>query len=477
MLVFDMKKTLLFLLLSFSIGLTAQQITLKKGAIIDNIPIKDSIAESFALYLPTNFDITKKWPIVFVYDMQGRGKQVISMFRQAAEDQGYILAASNNLRDSLSLSKNILVSTRMFNTVYSILPIKKDRSYTAGFDGGARMASLLPTFVKEIQGVISCGSPVANEEVLSAKKQYHFIGIVGNVDFNYTSMANSQKVLNKLKFPNQLLVFEGGHEWPESNYINKAMEIFTLTAMAKGIETKDQAFVDATYQSGLGEVSVLLSEGKPLLAHKLLGEMASIYRNYKNIDSLKENSKTLRKTKLYKVQSRSQNAAFFKEAFIKDEYSYLLEEDVITYNYNNLGWWSYQMDELAKYEKSTSVFERQMGKRLVGFLNALIADNIDAVKGDVPVDEEALTFLWMINTISDAKNPTPYLKVISNSARVEDFSTSLFYLEELLKRGYTNKKELYNLEHTAILRLTPEFNELVAKYLKEARYDVVPEQD
>lgn len=477
MLVVDMKKTLLPLLLFFSLGIAAQQITLKKGIIIDNIPTNDSIAENFALYLPTNFEITKKWPIVFVYDMQGRGKQVISMFRQAAEEQGYILAASNNVNDTLTLSKNILVSSRMFNTIYSILPIKKDRSYSAGFASGARMASLVPTFVKEVQGVISCGSPVANEEVLSAKNKFHFIGIVGNEDYNYTTMLSSQKLLNKLKFQNQLLVFEGGHEWPKSSYLAKAMEIFSLTAMEKGIELKDDGFVNTTYQKNLGEVSTLLSEQKPLLANKLLGEMTSIYKSSKNVDSLKENSKTLRKTKLYKTQIRSQNAAFFKENFIKDEYSYLLEEDVLSYNYNNLGWWSYQMDELTKYEKSTSIFERQMGKRLKGYLNALIADNIDAVKAGTVVDEEALTFLWMINTISDPNNPVPYLKVIANSSRVEDYGTALFYIEELLKRGYTNKTELYALEHTAILRLTPEFNELVTKYLKEARYDMVPVKD
>lgn len=477
MLVVDMKKIVLFLLLCFSIGVTAQQITLKKGTIIDKIPVKDSITENFALYLPSSFDITKKWPIIFVFDMEGRGKQVISMFREAAEAQGYILAASNNVRDTITLSKNILISNRMFNTVYSILPIQKDRSYTAGFDGGARMASLIPTFIKEIEGVISCGSPVANEEVLSSKNQFHFIGIVGNVDFNYTSMLNSQLLLNKLKFPNQLIVFEGGEEWPKSNYLNKAMEIFTLAAMAKGIEPKNQYFVDVTYNRNLGEVSAFLLAENPLLANKLLTEMTSIYRNFKNIDSLKENSKTLRKTKSFRAQQRSQNAAFFKEDFIKNDYTYFLEEDVVSYNYNNLGWWSYQMDELAKYEKSASIFERQMGKRLVGYVNALIADNLDGIKATTPVDEEALTFLWMINTITDAKNPRPYLKVISNSARVEDFDTSLFYLEELLKRGYTNKKELYSLENTAILRLSPEFNELVAKYLKEARYELVPEDN
>lgn len=473
---YDMKKKLLLLFLFITFCGAAQQITLKKGTIIDAIPVNDSISENFALYLPTSFKISKKWPIVFVFDMKGRGRQALSMFRQAAEEQGYILAASNSVRDSITLSKNILISSRMFNKVYSILPIKKDRSYTAGFSGGARLASLVPIFVKEIKGVISCGSAVANEEVLSSKNPFHFIGIVGTEDFNYVPMKNSHKLLNKLKFPNQLLIFDGSQKWPESKYLSKALEIFTLAAMNKAVEPKNKKLINESYKRELDEVNNLRASGKPLRAHDQLFDMLSIYKDVGKIDTLKRDAKALRKTKLYKLHSRSQNSALFKEVFIKDEYVYFLEEDVLAYNYNNLGWWKYQMEELEKYDTGTkTIFEKQMGRRLKGYVNALIADNIDIVKENKPVDEEALLFLWMVNTITDSKNYSPYLKIISLSAKVEDYGTSLFYLEELLKIGYTNKKELYALENTALFRITLEFNQVVAKYLKDARYETIEE--
>lgn len=470
-----MKKKVLLLFLSITLYGTAQQLTLKKGTIISAIPVNDSISENFTLYLPTSFEVSKKWPIVFVFDMQGRGKQAMSMFRQAAEEQGYILAASNSVHDSITLSKNVLITSRMFNTIYALLPIMKNRSYTAGFSGGARLASLLPTFVKEIQGVISCGSAIANEGVLSSRNKFHFIGIVGTEDYNYLPMQNGQKLLNKLKFPNQLLVFDGGQKWPESKYLAKAMEIFTLAAMSKDQELKNAAYIDTAYRRNLGEVSAILSSDKPVRANLLLNEMMGVYRNFKDIDSLKESSKTLKKTKLYRSHHRSQGAAFFKEALIKDDYGYYLEEDLHTYNYNNLGWWKYQMEELDKYEKNINIFEKQMGRRLKLYLNALIADTIDVVNASSLVDEEALLFLWMIKTITDSQNYSPYLKIISLSAKVEDYGTALFYLEELLKNGYTNKNELYALENTALLRIAPEFNEVVAKYLKDARYETIDE--
>ncbi|MFK7899200.1 MAG: hypothetical protein AB8B61_00440 [Cyclobacteriaceae bacterium] len=458
---------LVFLFLSFSFCGFAQQFTLKKGSVIDEVTVNDSINESFSLYLPTDFDMTKEWPVVLVFDMQGRGKQVVSMFREAAEQEGYILAASNNVQDTLALSKNVLISSRMLNQVYAILPIKRTRIYTGGFAAGARMASILPTFIKEIKGVISCGSALANGEVLSSKRPFHFIGIVGREDYNYRTMLSSRKLLDNLKFPNQLLVFEGGVEWPKPAYLKKAMRIFTLAAMSKGEEPRDEQLIAASYLESLGDASAYVTANKPLMAQELLMETMRVYRSFRDIDSLKSSLKTLRKTKLFKNYTRSQNAAFFKENLIKDDYVYYLEEDVLSYNYNNLGWWKFQMEELTKYEKTKNIFEREMAARLKSFLNALIADNIDAVNAASIVDQEALIFLWMVNTVTDPKNPKPYLKVISKSSRFEDFGTALFYLEELLKTGFTDKKSIYELENTALFRITPQFNALIKRYFKD----------
>jgi len=179
-----MKKLLLVLTLSISFLSTAQQLTLRKGAIMESIAVNDTVPEDFALFLPTKFDASKRWPVIFVYDMQGRGKMVLRMLLGAAEKNNYILAASNNVNDSLSLTQNVLISKRMFNTVFELFKIQKDRVYTAGFDGGARIASVMPTFMNQITGVISCGSTVGNTEVLSSKNPFHFVGVVGTEDFN-----------------------------------------------------------------------------------------------------------------------------------------------------------------------------------------------------------------------------------------------------------------------------------------------------
>jgi hypothetical protein len=220
----------------------------------------------------------------------------------------------------------------------------------------------------------------------------------------------------------------------------------------------------------------LFSNEKPLLAEHGLSEMLRIYGPLMQLDSLKDIHKQLRRTSAFKSSRRNQNDFLLKETFIKEDYSYYLEEDVMTYNYTNLGWWKYQMDELDKLDKSSNLYERQMSKRLRGYINALIEDTIDMITSEKEIDLDALTFSYMLKTITDPQNFNYYLNIISNSARVEDYGTALFYLEELLKNGYKDKEALYALEHTALFRIMPEFNALVQEYLNVARYDIPLEE-
>ena len=146
------KNAILFLFLLPSM-LLAQNISLIKGAITENMVENDSLQETFSLYLPTTFDTTQTWPIVFVFDMEGKGKQALSMFKDAAEQEGYVLATSNNTNDTISLSRNILIANRFLNAAYDLLPLLKERTYAAGFSNAARFASIIPNFIKGIKAV------------------------------------------------------------------------------------------------------------------------------------------------------------------------------------------------------------------------------------------------------------------------------------------------------------------------------------
>lgn len=468
-----MKKILLLTFVLTSTAIFSQELRLLRGAISENIIVNDTVNETYSLYLPTNFEVDKVWPVAFVMDLKGKGKAAMSMLVNAAEQEGYVLASSDNMSDSLSISENVLIANRMFNSVFSTIPTEKNRAYTVGFGSGAMFASILPTFIGKLDGVISIGAAIGNVEILNPKKPFQFVGLVNRSDYNFTEMNNSKDLLNKLKFPNELIVFDGERLLPESDLIVNAFRMLTLTSMAKGHIVKNDSLVTSSYNRFLTLANNHLNDQKPLLARYQLLDMEKIFNPFMELDSLKATQKTLKRSTVYRQANRSQNSYFLKESFTKEDYSYYLEEDVISYNYANLGWWNFQMQELEKLDKSANLYERQMSSRLRGYINALVSDNIDFVSAQENVDFEALNLLYMMKTITSPKEFDAYLKVISISSRMEDYGTALFYLEELLKNGYTDKNLLYSLEHTALFRIMPEFNEMVEKYLKSARYDVI----
>lgn len=469
-----MKKNILLAFFIISSTVFSQELRLLKGAISDNLVVNDTVNETFSIYLPSNFELSKPWPIVFVFNMKGNAKASISMLLNAAENEGYVLAGSNNLNDTLSITQNVLIANRMFNAVVNSIPVAKNRTYAAGFGNGARFASILPTFVKEIKGVISIGAAIGNVDILNVKEPFQYIGIVNRSDYNFTEMLQVRTMLDKMKFPNQLFVYDGLKTLPENETIAKAMRMFTLSAMAKNNIAKNTKVIDDSFGELMVEANSLMTSEKPILAMYLLADVQRVFNPLIGVeDSLKNTIKSLKRSPNYKKAKRVQDSYFLKENFVKDDYSYYLEEDIVSYNYANIGWWNYQMEELSKLEKSNIFFEQQMAMRLRGYINALLADNIDFISIDKVVDLEALNLLYMIKTITAPSEFEPYLKIISASAKMEDYGTALFYLEELLKNGYTNKTGLYALEHTALFRITPEFNELVEKYLDEARYDII----
>lgn len=453
----------------------SQELRIQKGVIIDSIAVQDTINQTFALYLPERFEMKGNWPVLFVFDMNGKAKQSMAMFKKAAEANGYILASPNMVNDTLTVSQNILNANLVIQQVKTLFPINNNRIYTGGYSSGARFANLAPIVIKDIKGVLSIGASLVNTELLLAKNPFHFVAISGNEDFNYTSLIEDEKVLNRLKFPNNLLFFDEGNEWPSPNYLEKALSLFDLSAMAKGDIPQDSLFIKQNFKKELKDIERFQNNKELLLTERLMKETITSYRTLIPIDSLKNAQKDLRKDKLYRSLNRIQNAALFKENLLREDFAYYLEEDILTYNYNNLGWWNYQMAQINGFISGDSKLEQQMGKRLLGYVNALVEDNIDLFQAETIPDDEALTLLLMLKTITEPNKNTNFIKVISIASKNSDYGTALYYLEELLKKGYNDKNQLYNIEHTTLFKISPEFNKLIERYLKDARYEIKDE--
>lgn len=461
------KFPILFLLLSLNVF--AQEITLKKGAVVDSIKVNDSISETFALFLPTAFTTERAWPVIFVFDPEGRGRAATQLFRQGAEEQGYIIVASNNIAKKDSLLNNLKVASRMMTTTFNYLPIDQNGVYTAGFAEGAEVASAVSAVFNNVQGVIGAGGIWMNPDFLKKDNKFSFLGISGTRDPRLYNMEEMVKFLNNNGYPSALYKVDGGHEWPGTNTISSVLANFTLQAMAKGYRIKDPQVVENLFQFDIAVAESLRRQLEFYEAYQYLEQMKSTYALFDKKGEIKDLQKEIKRNKIFRQQRRNYNATDYLEEETKAEYLFYFDEDVATANFGNLPWWGQQVQLLKKYQEGNNEAEAEMAYRLHGMLGSMADKAFRNLKeNDAPVD--FLVFTAILQTIFDKEDPDGYMNIISITAQDRDYETALLYLEDLLKTGYKDLEALYDIPGTLDLKLSPEYNTMIQKYLGESKF-------
>lgn len=458
-----------FFLLLFTLNITAQELTLKKGIVLDSLKVNDSISETFSLFLPKSYSNDTIWPVVFVFEPQGRGKSAAQLFSHGAEEQGYIIIASNNIVADDSLPNNLEVAYRMINTAFNFFPIDKNRIYSAGYAEGAEVASAIPALVPNVRGVMAAGGTWLNPDLLKKENRFSFIGISGYNDNRIYNLEEAVRFFRRNNHPASLYTFNGFHEWPGSQLISRALGSFTLQAMEKSLRPGNPSLVESLYQAELEETERLRRTMQFYKSYELLELMEDKYALYNKKDELKKLQKELRKNSLYRQQKREYNNALVLENLKKEEYSYYLEEDIALANFDNIPWWSQQLVELKKYQDGKNMAEAEMAYRLQGFL-ASSANNYFTVLKQSNASIDPLIFTAVLQTIFDKQNPEGYKNIISISAQDGDYVMAMLYLEDLLKTGYKDMESLYDIPGTLDLKLSPEYNSLIKKYLGESKF-------
>jgi len=113
--------------------------------------------QTYALYLPSNYTPTRKWPIIYAFDPSARGDRPVDTLKAGAEKYGYIVAASNNSRNG-PWPPEIEAAQAVSDDTHTILSIDDHRVYFTGFSGGARVAGRIAQLCKCAAGVYLNGA-------------------------------------------------------------------------------------------------------------------------------------------------------------------------------------------------------------------------------------------------------------------------------------------------------------------------------
>jgi dienelactone hydrolase len=209
------------------------------GTIVEDVKCAADATQSYALYLPSGYSSGRQWNLLIGFHPGGRGRAIVEKYQAAAEQYGYIVAASNNSRNG-PWAVSVAAVKAITTDVAGRFAIDPKRVYTTGMSGGARVAMQLGLANESIAGVIASSAGYPDSEP-RARVGFALFATAGTDDFNYVEMRLLDR---KLKTPHRLVIFNGGHTLPPDSVALDAIEWMELQAMKGGRRERDEALID-----------------------------------------------------------------------------------------------------------------------------------------------------------------------------------------------------------------------------------------
>lgn len=202
------------------------------GQLVDRVACAADASQSYALYVPVRGD-QQPLPIVYFFDSHGVGSLPLRKYKTLADAYGFILAGSNNSKNGNDWTTTEKIWDRLFSDTHKRLRIDERRIYTAGFSGGAKVASYIAIQHSQVKAVIANGAGLP-DGVSAGDFPFSFTAIAGEGDMNMTDLAGLDAELDRTRTRHRILYFSGIHEWAPAATMRMAFAGLDLDAMATG---------------------------------------------------------------------------------------------------------------------------------------------------------------------------------------------------------------------------------------------------
>lgn len=243
----------LALLLLFSTALAAAEP--QRGKVVENIATRHDPKQTYTLYLPTTYDSMKQQPLLYVFDPRGRGTFGAELFKDAAEEYGWVVISSNETRSDDDGSANARAVPALMPEM-SRYAINPRRVYASGFSGTAILSCALGVNTKAFAGVIGVGGRLV-ESIPPAKFSFAHYGFAGDSDFNNREMRLIDEMLEREGKPHRFQQFAGEHRWFSPALAREAVEWMELLAMKAQLRPRDQGLIAKFYAADLAAANAL----------------------------------------------------------------------------------------------------------------------------------------------------------------------------------------------------------------------------
>jgi len=284
----------LVLLLAITGSAQAQGEQLPKGVVVERVACLANPGQTYALYIPTSYESTRKNPILYCFDPSARGKVPVELYKNAAETLGYIVACSNNSRNG-PWEPIYAAIQAVTDDTHARFSIDSRRIYTTGMSGGGGPAWNLAS--TGLAGSIICGSTFQMKDETLAGVSFALFGVAGIADFNFPVLKKVCSTLETMGKTVRFDTFEGGHAWPPPEIAEMALEWMELQGIKSGLRPVDAAFVDGVFSKALARAEAFETEGRIYDAYRAFRAISSDFKNLKEVGLYAEKADTMARTK------------------------------------------------------------------------------------------------------------------------------------------------------------------------------------
>ncbi len=274
----------------------ADTLYLAVGTPVPRVASAADTSQTYALYLPSGYDATRSYPVLFLMDPRGRAMLPIERFRAGADRLGFILLSSHHtLSDADSA---FAVNGRALNAMSQDAQLRYTvdtrRFYLAGFSGTAHFAWFAAPFLDgHLAGIINAGDglpPDASsvQSTLAMTRPPAYFGSAGFGDFNYDAARLRDAALDSTRVPHRFVGFEGDHAWMPESIANQAMDWMQLQAMRTGMARYDAPWIDSLRLAHLAEAQALETAGRWADATRRYREVVADFEGRGDISAARE---------------------------------------------------------------------------------------------------------------------------------------------------------------------------------------------
>lgn len=434
-----------------------------KGQIIEKVTCPGEPAQSYALYLPSNYSPERAWPVLYAFDPQARGKIPVERFKGAAEKYGWILVGSNNSRNG-PMKVAFDASRAIWKDTHERLAIDERQTYFTGFSGGARVAVTLASACHDcVAGVILSGAGFPPEIKPSAATHFAVFGTTGLDDFNFPELKDLAETLAKAGVANQIEVFPGRHEWPPASLATEAIKWLILQAIKRKIRAPDDAFVAQVWQENLQRAKAAEEAKQVYNAYRIYESLARTFKELHDVGEIEKRLNELRATREVKQAISDERGESARQRELERQITELVYQrernDDEFENGSRLSGLLATLQKSARVDQDSS--DRRVARRVTEGQFIFFLEQGRELQNQKHYDD-AIRKL-RIATELGPERPGVFVMLASAYAMQGDKKKALQTLKTAVERGFTDRAAIISNSAFDSVRSDPVYVQLIEK--------------